>query len=136
MKVTPEILRQLLRYEPETGKLFWLERGPKWFSDKPVGQQHNANAWNAKYAGKEAFTSVGFNGYRQGSVFRQGMNLHRVAWAIHHGEWPDHIDHINRDRLDNRICNLRSVTKAENAKNLSPRRSKEEIYRSGGRAKS
>lgn len=46
------------------------------------------------------------------------MLAHRVAWALHYGEWPDgQIDHINGDKADNRLDNLRVVTAQGNAKN-------------------
>lgn len=45
---------------------------------------------------------------------------HRVAWFLAHEEWPDcHIDHINRDRKDNRLCNLRKAEKWQNNLNKS-----------------
>src|SRR5690625_5199426 len=47
---TPEQLRELLRYEPETGKLYWKARPAELFKDK-----RSHGAWNARYAGKEAF---------------------------------------------------------------------------------
>lgn len=43
---------------------------------------------------------------------------HRVAWALHYGEWPVmFVDHKNRDRSDNRIANLRECSHAENMRN-------------------
>lgn len=42
---------------------------------------------------------------------------HHVAWLMTYGVWPTEIDHINRDRADNRIVNLREVTRAENLRN-------------------
>lgn len=58
------------------------------------------------------------NGYRAICVDRKSMLAHRVAYAIHFGEFPDGlIDHINGDRSDNRISNLRVVDHAENMKN-------------------
>ena len=45
--------------------------------------------------------------------------LHRVAWLISHGKWPDgDIDHINGDSLDNRLCNLRDVPENINVQNI------------------
>lgn len=44
---------------------------------------------------------------------------HRLAWLLHYGSWPSrHIDHINGDRADNRIANLRECDDAENQQNL------------------
>lgn len=44
---------------------------------------------------------------------------HHVAWFFTYGYWPSEIDHINHDRADNRIANLREVTRAENLRNRS-----------------
>ena len=43
--------------------------------------------------------------------------LHRMAWALAYGRWPSQIDHINGDKTDNRLCNLREVTFSENLQN-------------------
>jgi len=49
---------------------------------------------------------------------------HRVAIAIVSGEWPNgEVDHINGIRHDNRLCNLRVVTKCENLRNKGKYRS-------------
>jgi len=42
---------------------------------------------------------------------------HRIAWAMHYGRQPLEIDHINGDRNDNRICNLREVDRQQNQRN-------------------
>jgi hypothetical protein len=108
-----ETLRSVLRCEPETGKLYWMPRPSELFPDK-----RSANVWNARYAGREAFTAACGDGYRRGTVFYTNLKAHRVIWALVHGEWPaDQIDHINGDPSDNRICNLRSVSNAENSRN-------------------
>jgi len=111
---SPEDLRQFLRYEPDTGRLFWMPRPVELFQTVA-----NAKQWNSSWAGAEAFTSTNFHGYRQGKVWQRQMKGHRVVWAIHYGEWPSKaIDHINGDRADNRIANLRLVTTQENGRNL------------------
>jgi hypothetical protein len=112
------MLRTLLRYEPETGKLFWLERDASLFRDLKFSADRNCRIWNTRYAGAEAFKADDGKGYLVGSIFGRAYNAHRVIWALIHGEWPKaEIDHINGDRSDNRISNLRSVSVQENARN-------------------
>lgn len=107
------ILRQLLRYEPETGKLYWLPRPVSMFKTRQQG-----GTWNTRYANTEAFTSTYQNGYGQGCVQYRKFLAHRVAWALYYGSWPDgDVDHINGVRTDNRIANLRCVTRSANLRN-------------------
>lgn len=104
-----DYLHQRLRYEPDTGKLFWLDY---------EGMPQN---WRVRYAGKEAFAIVHSSGYLTGKIDGSIYKAHRVAWAIYHGEEPtDQIDHINGIKADNCISNLRVVTNQENHRN-SPR---------------
>jgi hypothetical protein len=78
----------------------------------------SVNAWNSKNAGKECFTARDGKGYRHGSVLGKTMLYHKVAWAIYYGVFPSKvIDHINGDKYDNRIENLREVDQKQNTRN-------------------
>lgn len=113
--ITPELCRQLLRYDPETGKLYWRERPREMFRDS-----RGYAAWSARYPGREAFTALS-RGYRTGKILDVQFFAHRVAWAIVHGAWPapeSDIDHINGDGCDNRMANLREVSHLQNGRNI------------------
>lgn len=118
----PTVLRQLLRYEPETGELFWKRRSA---CIAGVGKMapRSVKRWNTRYAGSPALTAVNpRTGYRAGSLFDTALYAHRAAWALTHGFWPKgQIDHINGVRGDNRLVNLRDVPHSENTKNSSIR---------------
>lgn len=108
-----EILRELLEYKKDTGKLYWKKRDVKWFAS-----QRSCNSFNARDSGTEAFTADGGHGYLMGIVLGNSMLAHRVAWAIHYGEIPSlDIDHKNCNKKDNRIENLRLATGSQNASN-------------------
>jgi hypothetical protein len=121
MELTAEIARELLTYNPDTGKLFWKERPAKYF--KNPKNPNYTKSWNTQWAGKEALTAIthrksGQIGRLDGHVLNKKYAAHRIAWLIYYGEWPkNEIDHINQDPTDNRIENLRDVTHAENNKN-------------------
>ncbi len=117
--LTPDDLRQLLRYEPETGLLFWRAREQA-IVDKIRGSErtHPISYWNGRYAGKRALCLNIKSGYVTGTVFGQGIYGHRAAWMITYGETPTlKIDHINGDRSDNKISNLRLAGDDQNARN-------------------
>lgn len=94
--IDPELVRSLLRYEPESGKFFWrLTKG-------------------SRHANTEAGTLT-THGYIAIMLDQQKYQAHRLAWAFMTGISPaKQIDHINGDRLDNRWTNLREATSGEN----------------------
>lgn len=106
-------IKALLRYEPSTGKLFWMPRTLDMFPDTRSGR-----IWNTRFANREAFTAFDGQGYRKGGVLGSQYKAHRIAWFLHCGSWPDgDLDHIDGDRGNNQISNLRSVTRGGNNRN-------------------
>ena len=92
-------LHELFKYKD--GNLYWKQdRGSKKCKGQKVG-------------------CVMPNGYDQFRVRELGgaMKVHRAVYLMHHGKLPKFIDHINGNRSDNRIENLREATKVENGYN-------------------
>ena len=103
-KLSVERLHEVLSYDPENGEFRWK-----------VGHHRMV-------AGHLAGT-VTYKGYLMLRVDRIGVRAHRAAWAMTHGQYPElDIDHINRNRLDNRIANLRLATAMQSSHNRSVRR--------------
>ncbi len=114
-----ETLHALLICDPAQGKLFWKHRPLEYFAEAKYPERQCA-AWNTCFAGKEAFTTDNGYGYRYGSILNRYYRAHRVIWAMITGAWPpEEIDHVNGIRDDNRIENLRAVTRAENMRNAA-----------------
>lgn len=111
--LTPELVARLLRYDGATGKLYWLPRPTELF--KSAG---DAKRWHSNFCGKEALTAINSEGYKIGVVHGRQCKAHRIAWVLAYGEWPaGEIDHLNGDRSDNRLVNLRDATRASNQRN-------------------
>jgi hypothetical protein len=108
-ELTAERLRELLSYGPTRGEFRWRRR-----DDAPKG-------WNTKYAGTVA--GVLSHGYIVIRINKQPYLAHRLVWLYVHGRWPPNdIDHINGDRADNHIANLREATRQENNRNVGLRK--------------
>lgn len=114
--ITPEMLRQLLRYEPETGMLYWKPRPLNMFPNERMGR-----IWNTRFAGKEAGAMM-TTGYSLIRLWMKPFLAHRIIWMLEYGAWPTgEIDHIDGVRNNNALVNLRDVSHHENTKNLRPR---------------
>jgi hypothetical protein len=116
------VLHQLLRYERETGKLYWKERPVEWFTPSATRSAvHMAANWNAIYAGKSALDSPHSQGYLEGKLLGSRVLAHRVIFKMLHGTEPPEIDHDNGDKSDNRPLNLNGSAHATNMKNQKMR---------------
>lgn len=111
---------RVLKADFETGRLFWLPRTPDLFlSNVKRTAEHSCRIWNTRYANQEAMTCIIANGYRTGNIFAHDYYAHRVLWLLYTGDWPvDQIDHIDGNRINNSIINLRMVSNVENHKNM------------------
>lgn len=117
-EIDVQMLHRLLICDAEAGRLIWRERVPEFFSSQKRDARSSAATWNAKFAGREAFTTCERRGPFRGSIFGRNYLKHRVIWAMHFGAWPtNQIDHINGIPGDNRIVNLRDATHSQNASN-------------------
>ena len=99
--LTREKVRELFYYEPSTG----------WFINRFT---RNNTAKKGALAG-----TIDGKGYGQIGVGGKLYRTHRLVWLYHYGNVPAILDHTNRDRLDNRIENLRPSTLSQNHANRS-----------------
>ncbi len=98
--LTQERLKELLEYDQKTGVFSWLvDRGGV-----------------AKKGVRAGFKCK--SGYRAIKIDHRWYQEHRIIWLYVNGVLPkEQIDHINRVKDDNRLCNLRGVTSAQNSFN-------------------
>ena len=98
-------LKEVLNYDPVTGEFIW-----------------NVSLSNRQRAGASAGGVSGSTGYHRITVNGSTYLSHRLAWLYVYGEWPeDQLDHINGNRADNRIANLRQATNSANQQNIAMR---------------
>lgn len=102
MELDAEHVRSILDYNPETGVFTWK-----------VGRRRVKAGEIAGYTRSDGYVVLSIN---QNKCF-----AHRLAWLLSYGVLPKEIDHVNRNRADNRISNLRAVAHIENQWNMRPR---------------
>lgn len=98
--ITQERLKELFKYDPDTGLLT------------------RSTGFNNVKIGDIAGT-LRYDGYLHIKIDGKLYLCHRLAWVYMYGDIPENIDHINHIRDDNRIVNIRNVSKLENNRNQS-----------------
>jgi hypothetical protein len=107
MMLTVDELREVFSYDPERGALYWkVDSGARARAGMRAGTLGIGKTLRyqlVKYEGQQYYT-------------------HKVIWALHHGLWASgEVDHIDGDRTNNSVTNLREVTHAENTRNARRR---------------
>lgn len=99
---TPKRILELLRYEPESGNLFWLVPSNRW-GRTPAG----AKAGTLRDDGRTAI-------YIDGKIYLAS----RLAFVLMTGRWPTRlIDHVDGNKGNDRWLNLREADKQQNSGN-------------------
>lgn len=102
-----------VKYDPDTGNIIWIQK-PKSRYDIKVGdiagRNHNQGYLQTKIEGK-----VYLN--------------HRLGWFLYFDYWPKELDHKNGNRKDNKLKNLREVTRSQNQQNKQSQKNKTSKYK-------
>lgn len=97
--ISQELLHKILDYNELTGEFSWkIQVSNKIIVGTPI-------------------TSKSSQGYIHIGINKKRYLAHRLVFLYIFGRWPNVIDHINGNRLDNRLCNLREVSESENRYN-------------------
>lgn len=110
--ITHEEACAVFNYDPDTGVISWAV-------DRYTGGTGNHLRMRA---GEQAGTEHP-KGYRYISHAHRHYLTHRLAWFIVHGQWPSRwLDHIDGDKRNNRLANLREASRPENQRNRGANR--------------
>lgn len=93
-----EYWKEYVRYEQSTGSIYWLKARFKKYANRPAGYPRC--------------------GYLALTHLRKKYPIHHLIWLFETGEYPNClIDHIDGNTRNNKISNLRKVTRFENSRN-------------------
>lgn len=99
MEITQTKLKELLRYDSDTGYFFWRVTRSRVKEGMRAGHLHKT-------------------GYRRIRVCKKTYDEHRLVFLYMLGSVPRCVDHINQNKSDNRWCNLREATRSQNRCNV------------------
>lgn len=112
-QILEPLIESVFASDLERGLLFWRTRPREHFQTEQAWGR-----WNTLFSGKEAGGFSEVVKYRMLKVCGHSFYVHRILWRMATGCWPtEFIDHINGDKTDNRIANLREVSRTENQRN-------------------
>ena len=110
--ITHDYVCSILDYHPKTGVFTWKKRPLEHFAS-----ERSFNIWNKKCPGTVA-GSPNNQGYWHISINKKLYKAHRLAILITSGVWPQaEVDHIDGNKQNNKIDNLRNVTTSQNLQN-------------------
>ena len=115
--ITAEALREIMDYEPDTGLFRWRDT----FAAGACSARRPGDRALMPRPGQVITGTKNGSGYVVISLYGRSYYFHRLAWLHVHGAFPAKglsIDHINGKAADNRLCNLRVGTHAQNLANV------------------
>lgn len=116
MTLTHDVLLDVISYDPDTGVFTWrnLSGGKKYLNGSVAGFDHIQGYWSI-------------------CIFGKSYLAHRLAWFYVHGEWPSGgLDHIDQNKRNNRVSNLRVSNQSQNGANQKIKTSNNTGYKGVG----